>query len=211
MGPASGIVEPGLPRAEAARVYLVWSGWIALAFFSVYPTTNWLAAQRASTFQLYASWELSAPFVPQMIWAYLSMYILFLAPLFLLPLKRMPSLGRQLVAGTFVSGALFVLFPASLGFERILPAEPPYASIYATMFSVDHPHNLVPSLHLVFSSAIALACADAAAPLVRAALYGWLAVIVASTVLVHQHHLLDVAAAFLLVFFLRKQFKVSHA
>jgi len=35
--------------------------------------------------------------------------------------------------------------------------------------------------------------------------------IVASTVLVHQHHLIDVIAALAIVFFLRRQYEVLHA
>jgi membrane-associated phospholipid phosphatase len=139
------------------------------------------------------------------------MYALFLMPLFLLPSARMPALGKQLVAGTLVSGLLFLLFPAKLGFARVLPRDPFYADIYAMMFRVDQPHNLVPSLHLVFSGAIALACAEAAGPAVRAALLGWLAAISVSTLLVHQHHVLDLAAAFVLVHILRYTFKVTHA
>jgi len=176
----------------------------------VYPTTNWLASERDSTLQLYADFELGIPLVPQFIWVYLSMYVLFLVPLLVVPPARMPNLGKQLVAGTLVSGALFVLFPAKLGFVRTIPDEPLYASLYASMFAVDRPHNLVPSLHLVFSTAIVLACAEAAKPRLRALLFVWLAAISVSTLLVHQHHLLDIFSAFLLVYLLRKQFKVSH-
>jgi membrane-associated phospholipid phosphatase len=68
------------------------------------------------------------------------------------------------------------------------------------MFSIDRPFNLVPALHVIFSCAIALACADFARPAVRIALWGWLAVIVASTLFVHQHHLLDLLVAFAIVF-----------
>ena len=147
------------------------------------------------------------PFVPQFIWAYLSMYLLFLMPLFFVPAERIPALGKQLVAGTVVSGLLFLLLPADLGFTRTVPSDPLYASLYAAIFSVDKPHNLVPSLHVVFSSAIALACADAARPLARTLLQAWLALIVLSTVLVHQHHILDVVAAVPLVFLLRRRYR----
>jgi membrane-associated phospholipid phosphatase len=196
---------------EGVHAYLFWAWWIGVAFFSVYPATNWLASQRSHALALYVPLELAVPLVPEFIWAYLSMYVLFLTPLFLLPAGRMPSLGKQLIAGTLASGLLFVLFPAELGFARVLPPDPLHASIYATMFSLDRPYNLVPSLHLVFSAAIAFACADVASAAVRAILLAWLAAIALSTVLVHQHHLVDVASAFLLVHFLRRKFKVSHA
>jgi membrane-associated phospholipid phosphatase len=193
------------------RVFLYWSAWIAIAFFSVYPVTNWLASQRAHTFALYIPLELEMPFVPQFIWVYLSLYVLFLAPAVLMPAARMPSLGKQLVAGTLISGLIFVLVPARLGFPRIVPQDALHGGIYATVFEIDQPHNLVPSLHLVFSGAIALACAHGASPALRRLLFAWLAAITLSTVLVRQHHLLDVAAAFVLVYFLRQIYKVNNA
>lgn len=201
---------PLLPDAERARLYVIWSVWAGLAFFAVYPSLNWITSLRPHRFHLYTQTELAAPFVPQFIWAYLSMYVLFLMPLFLLPAARMATLGKQLVAGTLLSGLLFLLLPADLGFTRTIPTDPAYAQIYATLFSVDRPHNLVPSLHVVFSTAIILACADVASPQTRGLLYAWLVIITSSTVLVHQHHLLDVAAAIFLVLVLRKSYRVPH-
>jgi membrane-associated phospholipid phosphatase len=193
------------------RTYLFWAWWAGMAFFAVYPTTNWLTSLRPSPFHLYVLAELDVPFVPQFVWAYLSMYVLFVIPPFVLRASQMPALGKQLIAGTLISGLLFLLLPAELGFVRTVPIDAPYAGIYAAMFGVDRPYNLVPSLHVVFSTAIALACADVASPAARAVLLGWLALIAASTIFVHQHHVLDVAAAFVLVFLLRHRYEVTYA
>jgi len=192
------------------RVYAYWAGLAGVAFFSIYPTLNWFTSLRHGRFQLYVSPELGIPFVPQFIWAYLSMYLLFLMPLFVLPIARMPMLGKQLVAGTVASGVLFLLLPADLGFIRIIPPDPIYAKIYSGIFGVDRPHNLVPSLHVVWSSTIILACTDIARPLGRSLLYVWLAIVVTSTVFVHQHHILDVVTAVLVVFIIRRFYRVPH-
>jgi hypothetical protein len=199
--------------AEAGRLrtYALWASLAGVAFFAIYPTLNWLTSLRSHRFHLYVPAELSIPFVPQFIWAYLSMYALFLLPLFVLPTERMPALGKQLVAGTVASGAVFLLLPAELGFVRVIPSDPLYASIYASIFGVDRPHNLVPSLHVVWSSAIVLACADTTRSLGRAQLYVWLAILVGSTLLVHQHHILDAVSAILLVLVLRRCYGVPHA
>ncbi len=191
------------------RTYAWWSAWVGVAFFTVYPTLNWLSHLRAERWRLYFDAELALPFVPQFIWAYLSMYVLFALPLFLLPARHMPALGKQLLTGTVACGIVFALFPAELGFARSLPEQAPYTGLYATIFSLDRPHNLVPSLHVLFSAAIVLACAPFAAPAMRAVLFGWLGLICASTVLVHQHHLLDVAAALVLVLMLRRYFTMT--
>src|SRR5205085_8976397 len=186
----------------------MWSFWVGVAFFGVYPAMNWLTSLRRVSWHLYFPAELQIPFVPQFIWAYLSMYLLFALPLFFIPAERMAPLGKQLIAGCIVSAVVFLLLPAELGFARQVPARAPYAAMYARVFSIDRPYNLVPSLHVIFSTAIALACADFARPLVRAAILAWLAVIVASTVLIHQHHLLDLAAAFVIVYGLRRRYEV---
>lgn len=198
------------PDSTRLRVYAYWAGLAGVAFFAVYPTLNWLTSLRSNRFHLYISSELGIPFVPQFIWAYLSMYVLFLLPVFLLPAPRMPALGKQLIAGTVASGLLFLLLPADLGFTRVIPSDPIYANIYQGIFGLDRPHNLVPSLHVVWSSTIILACADVARPLGRGLLYVWLAVVVVSTVLVHQHHILDVAAAAIIVFIIRRIYRVPH-
>jgi hypothetical protein len=202
---------PGVIGAGRLRTYLVWSFWVGITFFGVYPGMNWITSLRGEPFHLYSPAELAIPFVPQFIWAYLSMYVLFLLPPFFMPMASMPALGRQLIAGSIVSAILFLLLPAELGFVRQVPNGALHAAVYAKMFSVDRPYNLVPSLHVIFSCAIALACADFARPAVRLALHSWLAVIVASTLLVHQHHLLDLLVAFAIVSLLRHRYEVTNA
>jgi hypothetical protein len=199
------------PDAGRLRTYTLWASLAGVAFFAIYPTLNWLTSLRSHRFHLYVPAELSIPFVPQFIWAYLSMYALFLLPLFVLPTERIPVLGKQLVTGTVACGAVFLLLPAELGFVRVIPSDPIYASIYASIFGVDRPHNLVPSLHVVWSSAIVLACVDATRSLGRAQLYVWLALLVGSTLLVHQHHVLDAVSAILLVLVLRRCYGVPNA
>jgi|SRR6185369_10841560 len=190
------------------RTYLFWSFWAGVAFFAVYPAMNWLTSRRAPL-HLYLPAELAIPFLPHFIWPYLSMYVLFVLPLAFIPAANMPALGKQLIAGCLISAAIFLIIPAELGFRRQVPGS--YAAIYAGMFNIDRPYNLVPSLHVIWSTAIVQACADFARPAMRVALLAWLCVIVASTVLVHQHHLLDVIAALAIVFFLRRQYEVRHA
>jgi hypothetical protein len=193
------------------RTYALWASLAGVAFFAIYPTLNWLTSLRAHRFHLYVAAELGIPFVPQLIWAYLSMYVLLLVPLFLLRAERMPALGKQLVAGTVACGVVFLLLPAELGFVRVIPSDPIYASIYTSIFGFDRPHNLVPSLHVVWSAAIVLACVDAVRSPGRVLLYVWLAILVGSTLLVHQHHILDAVSAILLVLVLRRCYGVPHA
>jgi membrane-associated phospholipid phosphatase len=177
----------------AWRTYAYWSFWVSIAFFTVYPSCNWLTGRRSATLDLYIPAELNVPFIPEFVWLYLSLYVLFLIPPFTLDSARMRTLGIQLVTATIFCGVIFILLPAKLGFERIVPNDPFYGKLFTNLFSVDLPHNMVPSLHVVFSALILLAASDGPRPkLVKAIFMGWLVLICISTVLVHQHHLLDV-------------------
>jgi len=178
--------------------YFYWLMWISIVFFTVYPLCNWLTANRETVYRLYVTAELEIPLVPQFVWIYLSLYLLFLMPPFFLSGSVMHALGKRLVGATIFCGVVFLLLPAELGFERVVPLDPFYSGIFAQLFAVDLPHNMVPSLHVTFSAMILMALADNAQTVpVKAAFWMWLVLICASTLLVHQHHLLDVATGLL--------------
>ncbi len=180
------------------RTYFYWVFWISVAFFSVYPLCNWLTAKRDTALNLFIATELRIPFIPEFVWIYLSLYLLFLTPPFFLDHERIRTLGRQLVAATVFCGLIFLLLPAQLGFERTIPEGQFYGSLFANLFAVDLPHNMVPSLHVTFSALILFALMDSPrSPLVRTLFASWLVLICVSTVLVHQHHLLDVVTGLL--------------
>src|SRR5262245_22530809 len=133
MAAAEGMIWTAFwPDMRRVRLYVSWAGLTGVTFFAVYPTLNWLASLRSHRFHLYVAPELEIPFVPHFICAYLSMYALFLLPLFVLPADRIPALGKQLVGGTVASGVLFLLLPAELGFTRVIPEDPFYAGLYCS-------------------------------------------------------------------------------
>ena len=202
-----------LPKLNRVwRTYFYWLLWISVAFFTVYPTCNWVTNQRADALGLYFSAELNIPFVPQFVWAYLSLYLLFLIPPFFLIHQRMNILGRQLIAVTLFCGLVFLLLPTQLGFERTIPADPFYSALFANLFAIDLPHNMVPSLHVAFSALILFTLLRDSRSAAAKAIFGaWLVLICASTIFVHQHHLLDVATGLLVAaFFYRVATKGEH-
>jgi membrane-associated phospholipid phosphatase len=101
---------------------------------------------------------------------------------------------------TGVAGLCFLLFPTRLGFER--PSlVPGYAPIFSTLYAIDLPYNTLPSLHVAYSTLALLTVARAADN--RLACIGlalWLVIMAASVVLIHQHHIADVAAGLVLGF-----------
>jgi hypothetical protein len=138
-----------------------------------------------------------------MIWIYSSVYALALAPLFWLDAAALRLLGKRLIAGTLVSGLVFLLLPAELG-HRPMQAAGGYAAAYRLLYALDLPNNTVPSLHIISSALIALAIVRAATPVSKAVFGLWLALITLSVLLVHQHHLLDVVAAYAVVALLQR-------
>ncbi len=177
------------------RTYGRWTGLNLLVFGTLYPLVNWLTGVRASTFGLYLDSERTIPFLPVWIWAYLSINLLFLLPPLFMRAADMPLLGRRMLVATVSGCLIFLLLPARLGFERVVPGDGLYRTVFGGLFQADGPHNLVPSLHVTYASLCILGFQAAAREWRTRVAWGlWLVAIMASTVLVHQHHLLDVAS-----------------
>lgn len=196
--------------SKRLTTFLLWGGLVGLAFFSVYPTMNWLTGLRDHQYSLFIEPELRVPFVPAFIWFYLSMYILFILPPFFLSPDSLRRLAKELILATGLAGVVFLIMPARLGFPRILPADSFHRTVFEKLFAIDQPFNLVPSLHVVYSTAIVLAIFAQASTTTRSLLTAWLALIVASTILVHQHHLIDIFAGLALALMMRFHWKEKN-
>jgi membrane-associated phospholipid phosphatase len=133
------------------------------------------------------------PFVPASVLAYLSLDLVFLAAPFVLRRRReLKALALCLAAVTAVAGVGFLLIPAE-------PAYPPRdAGAWSAPFAVARGmalrYNLVPSLHVAMGCVCLAAYADRCGATGKVLLAAWAAAIALSTLLTHQHHLLDVAA-----------------
>lgn len=179
------------PDAARRRAFTRFMLRFYVVFFPVYFGAGHLAAASGRSNGLYFDWESQIPLLACMIWPYLSLF-----PLFLLPLLYMSpgSIARLSVQSTFAllaAGAAFLAFPARLGFVSA-PVAGVHAPLFALISRIDTPHNLAPSLHVTFGALLLLGCAQAAPRIAAAACYAWLAVMSASTLLVHQHHVIDV-------------------
>lgn len=166
-------------------------------FLAVYMPLNARTAGH-DPLRLFLSWEQSIPFVEWMIVPYLSFNLLFLIPLFVLSTRALARLGLAFACTTLAAGLFFFFFPAELGYPRVIPSDWT-APLYRGLFSVDGPGNLVPSLHAAYTMVFFLSGFSALpSKRSRALLSAWVALILASTVLTHQHHLLDLVFGILL-------------
>jgi len=189
------------------KTYSIWAFIVGITFFSIYPVCNWISSKRSDVSQLYFSFELKIPFIPEFIFVYLSMYILFFLPPFFLNENQLKVLAKQIIIATLVSGIFFLLFPSQLGYERIIPNDY-LGSIFNRVFSLDLPYNMVPSLHVVYSGFILLSIFDSInIKSLRVLLITWLGMIILSTLLVHQHHIIDIIVALAIIFVIKYKFK----
>lgn len=180
-----------LPRFVPLYAGIHWAIQGALSTY-VYNACLRHAEASTSVGHLYAKWELSIPFWPMMIVPYLSVYLLHAATFFVCRSAReLMVLSLRLMAAVTVSGIFFVLWPLRNGFNRPV-VEGTFAPLFRLLESADAPFNMAPSLHVTTTVILAATISTHTRGTVRAIILAWCATIVASTLLVWQHHLIDV-------------------
>jgi membrane-associated phospholipid phosphatase len=207
------IVGIAKPKAvERAEPFLAWPGWAhlryaalmsfanSLWFVLVYGGMDSLTAWRSFRVPVHFPAELAIPFVPAMTLFYMSIYLLFwMAPFVLRTRREFRALVITLAIAIFCGGIGFLLFPADLAFGS--PREEDlgiWSGLFHFADKLNLTYNLLPSLHVAFA-VICVAIFSARAPVAgKVLLWFWAAMVAASTVLIHQHHLLDVATGWLL-------------
>ena len=157
-----------------------------------------LTHRRALRVPIALPFEVDLPLVPGLVAAYLSIHAVFALAPFALPARReLRALMTALAAVIGVAGLGFLLVPADLAFPP-----PTGLGVWEAPFRLadvlNGDHNLVPSLHVALAVTCLAAYARAAPPLGRALLWGWGALIAVSTVLTHQHHVVDALSGFAL-------------
>ena len=183
------IAWPGWPHLRFAWLLSALNG---LWFVVVYGGCDWLTAHRTLRVPIHLPIELSIPFVPAAVVFYLSIDLLFLLGPFVIRERReFTALIRALALATFLGGIGFLLVPAQ-------PAYGPHGELglWSGLFhladSVNLTYNMAPSLHVALSVCCVAAFSRHAPSWGKAALWLWAAAIALSTLLTHQHHLVDV-------------------
>lgn len=174
---------------------------LSLLFLVVYGSCNWITAQRSDVGTWYFEWERRIPFVPAMILPYMSIDLFFIAAPFLCRHDReRRTLFRRITFAILAAGACFLLFPLRFAFER------PQASgwlgaLFDAFRGLDQPHNLFPSLHITLQMILADLYLRRTRGLLHAAVLGWFSLVVLSTVLTYQHHVMDIVGGFVLAIY----------
>lgn len=174
-----------------------WYAWLAFMlvfyalFFPVYFGTSYLVSPERAPLALFFDWETRIPLVSWMIWPYLTLFTLFCVPLVQMTSDEMHRLTLQSTIPLLTAGVCFVVIPCRIGFP---PAEIDgwHRLVFDFLWAVDNPRNLVPSLHIAFSTLILLGARQVTIARLRPFYLAWLVVMACAVILVHQHHILDV-------------------
>ncbi|MCA9062406.1 MAG: phosphatase PAP2/dual specificity phosphatase family protein [Planctomycetaceae bacterium] len=170
----------------------------SLLFLVVYGGTSWITSLRAPVPTLVFDWERMIPFVPWMVIPYMSIDLFFVfAPFLTTTREELHLFSRRITAAILVAGFCFLLFPLQLAFDRPV-ADGFMGQIYNWFCSMDRPYNLCPSLHIALRTLLAWTYSRHSRGLTQLALHVWFSLIGFSTLLLYQHHVIDVAGGFLL-------------
>jgi membrane-associated phospholipid phosphatase len=165
------------------------------AILSAYLLAAWLTAGRGGAASLALAWERHIPLVPWMIVPYLSLDALLVTAIFLCRDRdALRELAIALALATLLCAVAFVLCPMKIGFERIAPPGA-MGRACAALWAADPSYNRFPSLHVAIAVILWRAfVASAARPQVRTLVHLWFILVIVSTLLTWQHHVIDVIA-----------------
>ena len=170
-------------------------------FVIVYGACNAYTATRADVGTWMWEWERHIPFVPEMVVPYWSLDLFFIGAFFLCSTKvELNLLTKRLLTVTILSGICFLLFPLKMGLDRPEPSGWT-APLFRALYHNDLPYNLAPSLHISLRSLVWVFYGAHLTGWLRKGVKFWFILIGASTLLVWQHHVIDVATGFVMGWF----------
>ena len=145
------------------------------------------------------------PFIPVMIIPYSWSLILFVASFFLVrTAAQLSILTRRLILATVFACFIFYCYPARFSFHRLIPDDWTQYG-YQFLQLVDKPFNQLPSLHVSYAILLGVSLWDVIESkkiwilsIYRLSLISICTLIIISTVLTYQHHLLDVLGGIVL-------------
>jgi len=187
------------PREAGLLWPAIWRLALAGAIFVlVYSGCNHFTATRGNVPTLMFEWERHIPFVRELVVPYWSMDLFFCGAFFLCGTKlELNLLTKRLITVIVLSGFCYLLFPLKLALPRPEPQGWTAPFFHALYFN-DQPYNLAPSLHISLRSLVWVFYGAHLTGWLRTSVKVWFILIGASTLLVWQHHLIDVAGGFIM-------------
>lgn len=185
-------------EARPWRRAILWMVGCSLLFSAVYNLSNWITTLRTDVGVWAFEWEFGLPFVPWTILPYWTLDLFFVGSFFLCASRRELTVhGKRIVLAILIAAACYLFLPLRNVFPR--PAVDGFSGmLFAALRSFDQPHNLFPSLHITFCSLFADRYSRHAGSWLRPVVHAWFGLIVLSTLLTYQHHVMDLVGGYLL-------------
>ncbi|MFP2924164.1 phosphatase PAP2 family protein [Pyxidicoccus sp. 3LG] len=188
----------GWPRREELLLTGAMTAGFALFFLAVYGSASWVTGFYPGGLHVELPFERHIPFVPAWAAVYVSMDVLLLLSLLVFRTWRdMTPFALALCVETVVGAVGFVLLPVEVAWPPRV-AQGGWADVFLLADTMNLERNYLPSLHVAFACTAALAYSERSGRLGRTLFSLWAAAIAASTLLIHEHHLVDVVAGALL-------------
>lgn len=181
------------PGLASLRLTLPLSYLFSKIFFSIYGGTSLLAHLRGARQDLHFGWELRLPFVPSAALIYLSVpLVLVLTPFILRTWRTFVPFFLTLTVETLVAGVFFLLIPVVQAYPQRV-ASGFFGGVFRFADRLNLDYNEFPSLHIAFAVTAAFVFGRRCGWLGRALFALWAAAVCVSALLMHEHHLFDIA------------------
>lgn len=188
----------GAPKIRLSGAAAFYSLFLSGLFVAVYGGCNTLSSHRTDVGIWVWSWDYMIPFVTIMTLPYLSIDLFFgVAPFICQDRHERRLMAARIAFGILAAGMFYLLFPLKLAIQRVHPEG--WLGVPFNLFlSADRPYNLLPSLHITLRTILADTYARNTAGVWKWASHAWFSLIGFSTVLTHQHHLVDIVGGFVM-------------
>jgi hypothetical protein len=186
------------PDREIFKTTASLSAVFTAVFYGLYGLTDYVAGLHDYRVNIHFGWEQSIPFIPEMSVFYILITpLLLLAPFVVRSIEEFKVLFRLMLAETVIAALFFLMLPIDDAF-------PPHAVSGLTGFifnmadKINLTYNELPSLHVAFTCTACLVFGNYLDLVRRLILYVVGSLIILSTVLTHQHHVLGALSGLIL-------------
>lgn len=172
----------------------------ALLFSVIYNFSGWYASNSKHVHSFVLNFEDRIPFLSWMVIPYMSSGLFFcLIFFFCSSYKELSLLTKRINFITLVSGIIFILFPLKHTFVKPEVDSPLLGFFFQFLGTWDTNYNQAPSLHISYALIFWSVFRNWKNKTQRALIIIWLSLMGISTITIYQHHLIDIAASFVLV------------
>ena len=181
------------PGMASLRLTLPLSYLFFKIFSSVYGGASLLAKLRRPLVNFAFPWEMHLPFLPSWTLVYLTVpLLLLLTPFILRNWRTFTPFFLTLTVETLIAGLFFLALPLTPAYPKRM-AEGFFGGVFHLADRLNLDYNKFPSLNIAFAVTAAIVFGRRCGWFGRTLFGLWLTAVIASTLLIHEHQVLDLA------------------